>query len=400
MSIKVMTLVWESGPDESTQRFVLLAIADNARDDGSHAWPSVKELACKCAISERTVIRAIDALIADGYLLRRRRKDTTNMYQVVLDRLRSTPVSDKMTLTVHDKMSLTVGDTVSSTQVTDDHPGKCQPVTYDGDTVSPDPSFNHQSNRQDDPSTAAETEPPPSAAAVPDIIPDLLRWIGFSDRLNDRERAMLDPPTLLAWVYWIHLEQAKPTPPKNAVALARSQWRKGLRPRDDFLALARCWLAMPTERRRVLLDGCDFAARYGGEDPALGDEFPGVPVSAAVAVYRATDGELGPPSLMPPVNLASGATAVPAAPPTRAATSSDLWNDALRELKHQMDRATFQQWLQGTTAALAGDELTVYVRNNQAVAWLTERLHPVIAHTVADVAGRPISVRYKVPEAT
>lgn len=133
MSIRVMSAVWDNGPADSTQRFVLLAIADHTSDDGGNAYPSVQTIAKKCAMSTRTVIRAIDALIGDGYLIRRRRKDTTNMYKVVLARLQPDEKS------VSDKLSLTVGDIVSPTEVT-----QCHLV---GDTVSPDPSINHPINR-------------------------------------------------------------------------------------------------------------------------------------------------------------------------------------------------------------------------------------------------------------
>lgn len=127
MSVRVMSAVWSNGPADSTQRFVLLALADNASDDGGNAYPSIKEIAKKCAMSERTVIRAIEKLIENGYLIRRRRKDTSNLYQIVLSRL----VSDKMALTVNDNMTPTV--------VTQRH--------RTSDTVSPKPSYNHPINR-------------------------------------------------------------------------------------------------------------------------------------------------------------------------------------------------------------------------------------------------------------
>lgn len=137
-----MTAVTKYGPNNSSHRFVLLMIADNAADDGSNAFPAVETLAEKTALSERTVIRAINALVKDGYLVRRRRKDTSNIYQIVLEKLEP-PVSDIL--------SPTVSDTVSPTQVTPCHTGNCHPVTYPGDTMSPDPSINHPSNRQEDP---------------------------------------------------------------------------------------------------------------------------------------------------------------------------------------------------------------------------------------------------------
>ncbi|MBK9276522.1 MAG: helix-turn-helix domain-containing protein [Flavobacteriales bacterium] len=129
-----MSAVWEYGPTDSTQRFVLLALADNASDDGGNAYPSIPEIARKCALSKRTVIRALDALVKSGYLIRRRRQDTSNMYQIILTSL----VSDKMTHPVSDKLAH------SSVPIC--HIGMCQDDTPGGDTVSPKPSINHPIN--------------------------------------------------------------------------------------------------------------------------------------------------------------------------------------------------------------------------------------------------------------
>lgn len=151
MSVRVMAAVWSNGPTDSSQRFVLLALADNASDDGGNAYPSIAELARKCALSERTVIRALDALIESGYLLRQRRRNTSNVYQIVLSAL----VSDNLSLT--EVTNCHPGsDTMSSSEVTQCHVG--------GDTVSHDPSFNRQSNRQ---SNRGREAPPPAPPFQP-----------------------------------------------------------------------------------------------------------------------------------------------------------------------------------------------------------------------------------------
>jgi len=146
MSVRVMSAVWSYGPTDSSQRFVLLALADNASDDGGNAYPSVEELARKCALSERTVIRALDALVTGGYLTRRRRQNTSNVYQIVLARL----VSDTVSPSVSDNLSYTgesVSDTVSPRKCQIDTPyvTPCHPVS---DTMSHDPSLNRPVNRQ------------------------------------------------------------------------------------------------------------------------------------------------------------------------------------------------------------------------------------------------------------
>jgi hypothetical protein len=47
----------------STSKFVLLALADHANDEGRGAYPSLETLAKKTSMTRRTVQRAIDALI-------------------------------------------------------------------------------------------------------------------------------------------------------------------------------------------------------------------------------------------------------------------------------------------------------------------------------------------------
>ena len=47
---------------------VLLVIADHASDDGTEAWPSQATIAAKASISIRTVQRAVNSLVENGYL--------------------------------------------------------------------------------------------------------------------------------------------------------------------------------------------------------------------------------------------------------------------------------------------------------------------------------------------
>ena len=67
MSAKVCGLIWEVGPKDRSQRFVLLAIGDNAGDDG-YAYPGIALLANKTLFTERYVMDAIQRLETDGWL--------------------------------------------------------------------------------------------------------------------------------------------------------------------------------------------------------------------------------------------------------------------------------------------------------------------------------------------
>ena len=67
MSIKIMSWVWESGPQSQSDRFVLLALADYANDEGE-CWPSIAGIRAKVCMSERGVQTVIRRLEATGWL--------------------------------------------------------------------------------------------------------------------------------------------------------------------------------------------------------------------------------------------------------------------------------------------------------------------------------------------
>ncbi len=67
MSIRIMTLVWDNGPDDKNELLVLLSLADNANDSGV-CWPSIDTIARKCRMSNRGVIDILARLEASGIL--------------------------------------------------------------------------------------------------------------------------------------------------------------------------------------------------------------------------------------------------------------------------------------------------------------------------------------------
>ena len=74
-----------------------------------------------------------------------------------------------------------------------------------------------------------------------------------------------------------------------------------------------------------------------------------------------------------------------------------LWRLALEELRLQMTRATFDQWLLGSAVVPEAStplSLTVAVRNRYAQEWLAHRLHRVVGRALAGVAGYRVRVRY------
>ena len=87
MSISLMTDVWRL-PLQATRKMVLLALADNANDEGTDCWPSVGKLVEKCSMSERAVQGHLAALEEDGYIKRHERLGRSNKFTIHVDRIR------------------------------------------------------------------------------------------------------------------------------------------------------------------------------------------------------------------------------------------------------------------------------------------------------------------------
>ncbi|MFC7342062.1 helix-turn-helix domain-containing protein [Saccharopolyspora griseoalba] len=96
MSIKVMNWVWDESPAKGTELLMLLAIADNAADDGTNAFPSVSTLARKTRLDQRTVQRIIRKLSDQGQLLVEERGGRhPNRYSVVMNAELSTAPANR-----------------------------------------------------------------------------------------------------------------------------------------------------------------------------------------------------------------------------------------------------------------------------------------------------------------
>ena len=71
MSVKALAWAWGS-PTKGTAKLVLLALADQANDEG-HCWPGRAKLATKCGVSDRTVTEQLAILVRDGLIRSDRR---------------------------------------------------------------------------------------------------------------------------------------------------------------------------------------------------------------------------------------------------------------------------------------------------------------------------------------
>ena len=84
MSIKLMCAAFDAEVP-STQKLVLLALCDNANDEG-HCFPSISTLERKCSLSDRAVQLAVGWLEANGFLTRQFRTGRATLYVMTPER--------------------------------------------------------------------------------------------------------------------------------------------------------------------------------------------------------------------------------------------------------------------------------------------------------------------------
>jgi Helix-turn-helix domain len=155
MSIKLSSLVWELNLP-SSKKFVLLAFADHSNDDGV-CFPSVRRVAWKCGISERSVQRMIAEFKARG-LIKPLGKTTggrnhTVTYVICPEKGDTLSPFRPVDNSVENRERVTFG-----TQ-------RVTPVAVKGDTaMSPEASLTVSMNRQNPPAPPAGAPRPPTAS--------------------------------------------------------------------------------------------------------------------------------------------------------------------------------------------------------------------------------------------
>lgn len=83
MSLDVLTAIWRDPPCKGGDLLCLLAIADNADDEG-FAWPSISTIARKAAMSERGAQKCVRKLADSGLICIKAGggRNKTNAYQI------------------------------------------------------------------------------------------------------------------------------------------------------------------------------------------------------------------------------------------------------------------------------------------------------------------------------
>jgi DNA-binding Lrp family transcriptional regulator len=102
MSIDIMSAVWKCGPENSTDRFVLLNLADRANEAG-YCFPSYTDIAKRCAVSRPTAINAMNRLREHGWIrtevqFKKDGSRSSNGIYINMERLGLVPVGSKESL--------------------------------------------------------------------------------------------------------------------------------------------------------------------------------------------------------------------------------------------------------------------------------------------------------------
>lgn len=97
MAIKVMDWVFDNSKAQGIERLILLVIADHCNVEGENAFPRVSVIARRANVTERTVRRRINDLVALGELQVIQRPGTSNLYKIVIPGLNADdePVQQK-----------------------------------------------------------------------------------------------------------------------------------------------------------------------------------------------------------------------------------------------------------------------------------------------------------------
>ena len=192
MAISVMSWVWAESKAQGPDLLVLLAIADQAREESGEAWPAVSTLAGKARVSERTVQRCVRRLVDLGELEVRESegRNGVNVYRVVMGRHTVTPTDshpDRESPAQPEQEQTKEGVTQSPR-----HADGVTPVTPRGDTGVTRTVKNHQSKN-----ILSEVPPDPLIEELCERLADRIEANGvkrptINQRWRDACRLMLE----------------------------------------------------------------------------------------------------------------------------------------------------------------------------------------------------------------
>jgi DNA-binding transcriptional ArsR family regulator len=170
-----MTMAWKSGLS-SGQKMVLLALCDNANDQGE-CYPSVPMLAEKCSMGERTVQQHISDLEAAGIVKREMRTGRSTLYRIDPRKI-CTPAESAPPQNLHPTPADFAPPPPQNLHPT---PADFAPITINEPSIEP----SRKRQRRVKPAPVAAVKP-----TLPDWLP-LDAWDGYLQMRREKKK----PPT-------------------------------------------------------------------------------------------------------------------------------------------------------------------------------------------------------------
>ncbi len=90
MSTHILSACWSLTGMSSTQKLVLISLADQANDDGV-CWPSIRRMSERTCLSDRAIRDAIVWLSESGVLAVEHRYNSSNVYTISANKFRHVP---------------------------------------------------------------------------------------------------------------------------------------------------------------------------------------------------------------------------------------------------------------------------------------------------------------------
>lgn len=400
-----MTAAWKLDLPP-TEKAVLVAMVDHARDDGSHCYPSIERIAAKTGFGQRAVQSAINRLRARGILVvvayERGGRGHATEYQIDLSKgalaaffmadkgARDAPIGrekDAPGAPIREKgvsaapfdgekgaHDAPIGGEKGASDDTKGAPGAQKGASDDvkGAPRAPqplEPSIQPSENHQEDAAPAATSSPASPAG-------DGLEATPLHPSGNGR-----DPRT-------------------NSPAIQLFRRVTGRRPpAPNYERVIRIFGDAPTEADEAWARECYATWTGKGHKPTNLDWVfdwyrHGIREKSGNREWRrqrpAPEESAGDPG-QEEIPAADDSDAAPGDPDGAAA----IWERALKLIRMQMTPATFDLWVKSTRGeSFDGREFRVWVTSEYAQDWLANRLHKTIRRTLVKMLGVDVEVHY------
>lgn len=395
-----MTAVWDSRLPHN-QKFVLLAYADHANDEGGNIWPSITSTARKTGYSDRAVQKLTRQLTDLGILI----DDGTHINNVHRWRI------DLQRLAAYTPTEPPSGEQNSPPAAPPpptDQPGgenhdnqAVNSTTPGGEQNSPKPTT--------EPSTPT-TEPSNDDDDGLNHIPDTRS--SHSEKKRARVRATRRPTT----------HPSTPPPPIHPGPLPDYP-TANTHPAALDAAILHAGILNPATRRRILdanpaLTVAQILAwdsyRVNANAAGVRHTDPGALVAllttgakpprtrtdpAAAEHWLISAGYLPQPEPSDPSDHPNPSIPAIRPQPDPDPAAANLWQQTLTQVQ-LANRAAYDNWLRRTTAAAydpANQHLTITVPDPQAHDWISQRMAPMLQRHLARIAGHPITLTFQLP---